>query len=242
MRATTAPSYLCAQSPRAGETGLPEPGRLPPVAAADLQHQSATWGIRLADGRVVETGSGRERTEADASWENTNPGGRGGCTAVVRDSYVTPWRRATDPAPAMAAGSLGNAAELAALRAQVGALTDSAAHYYALAIRYAPPGESTNPAPGPGRAHQPASPPAGGGTAGTSVGATDIHDRANAAAADQFFASLARLGATLAHGSTYVDATTAVLLVCGAGHRCSATPSSVDRGQPLCPTCVPTPQ
>ncbi|HEY5246886.1 MAG TPA: hypothetical protein VIJ15_00345, partial [Dermatophilaceae bacterium] len=166
----------------------------------------------------------------------------GGCTAVVRDSYVTPWRRAADTTPAMAAGSRGNAAELAALRAQVGALTDSAAHYYALAMRYAPPGESTSPAPGPGRAHQPASPPAGGGTASTTVGSLDIQDQADAAAADQFFASLAHLGATLAHGSTYVDATTAVLLVCGAGHRCSATPSSVDRGQPLCPACVPTPQ
>jgi hypothetical protein len=59
-----------------------------------LELASQQWGIKLPGGHVVATGTGAERTRADTAWENNDPRGKGGCTAVVRESYVTPWRDA----------------------------------------------------------------------------------------------------------------------------------------------------
>ena len=86
------------------------------------------WAIMCADGQVMPTGTGQERTDLDASWENAHPEGHGACTVVVRESYVTPWRAEDDPAPVLGDDD-SIAAELAALRAQVEALAESLSHH-----------------------------------------------------------------------------------------------------------------
>ena len=66
----------------------------------------------------------------------------------------------------------------------------------------------------------------------------EIQKQADQASADQFFESVARLGATLAPGAAYHGTTSPVPLICAVGHACTATPSSLQRGQQICDTCA----
>jgi hypothetical protein len=103
---------------------------------ADLELSGSQWAIKLSDGRVILTGTGKERTERDAEWENGHPHGHGGCCAVVRDAYQTPWRLAGAPAPVVAAcaeAALAQAAQVAALHTQVDRLVDLLLYYRHLA-------------------------------------------------------------------------------------------------------------
>ena len=103
---------------------------------AALELSGSQWAIKLPDGRVILTGTGKERTERDQEWENAHPHGRGGCCAVVRDVYRTPWRLAGAPAPVVAPcadAALAQAAQVAALHAQVDRLLDLPLYYRHLA-------------------------------------------------------------------------------------------------------------
>jgi hypothetical protein len=109
-------------------------------APAVLEPSGSQWAIKLPDGRVIPTGAGQERTERDAEWENNNPQGRGGCSAVVRDAYRTPWRPVQDPAPVVEPGTeaaKAQAAEVADLHAQVADLVDLMLYYRHLAAKQA---------------------------------------------------------------------------------------------------------
>jgi len=66
----------------------------------------------------------------------------------------------------------------------------------------------------------------------------EIQKQADQASVDEFFESVARLGASPAPGATYSGITTPVALICAAGHACAATPSSLWRGQEICETCA----
>ena len=66
----------------------------------------------------------------------------------------------------------------------------------------------------------------------------EIQKQADQASTDEFFESVARLGASPVPGATYRGTTMPVSLICAAGHACSATPSSVHRGQEICDTCA----
>jgi hypothetical protein len=66
----------------------------------------------------------------------------------------------------------------------------------------------------------------------------EIQKQADQASADEFFDSVARLGASPVPGATYGGTTTPVALICAVGHGCTATPSSVQRGQEICDTCA----
>jgi hypothetical protein len=66
----------------------------------------------------------------------------------------------------------------------------------------------------------------------------EIQRQADQASADRFFESVARLGASPSPGATYRGTTTPVALICEAGHACTATPSSLVRGQEVCETCA----
>jgi hypothetical protein len=80
---------------------------------------------------------------------------------------------------------------------------------------------------------------AGEGDAGSGTLTTmEIQKQADQASADQFFESVARLGASPVPGATYSGATSPVPLICVVGHACTATPSSVQRGQEICETCA----
>jgi len=122
---------------------------------AVLEPSGSQWAIKLPDGRVIPTGAGQERTERDAEWENNNPQGRGGCSAVVRDAYRTPWRPVQDPAPVVeprAEAARAQAAEVADLQAQVADLVDLMLHYRRLAAKQAktcplPTGHTQDPGP-----------------------------------------------------------------------------------------------
>jgi hypothetical protein len=123
---------------------------------AALELSGSQWAIKLPDGRVIPTGTGKERTERDAEWENGHPHGHGGCCAVVRDAYRTPWRLAGAPAPVVAPcaeAALAQAAQVAALHAQVDRLVDLLLYYRHLAA-----GQTEadllprHPRPGPGGA------------------------------------------------------------------------------------------
>jgi hypothetical protein len=70
------------------------------------------------------------------------------------------------------------------------------------------------------------------------VTAMEIQEQADQASADEFFESAARLGAFPAPGATYSGITSPVTLICAVGHACSATPSSLRRGQEICDTCA----
>jgi hypothetical protein len=94
MMRTVTPSAF-AESLRAGP---PSPHRPDVFTPPVLEPSGSQWAIKVPDGRVIPTGAGQERTERDVEWENSHPHGRGGCSAVVRDGYKTPWRRAEDPA------------------------------------------------------------------------------------------------------------------------------------------------
>lgn len=125
-------------TPPACEESLPNSSHAvaDPNTPVDLEPSGSQWAIRLPDGRVIPTGTDQERTERDAEWENNNPQGRGGCSAVVRDAYRTPWRPADDPAPVVAPGAeaaMAQAAEVAALQAQVTHLVDLMRYYRDLA-------------------------------------------------------------------------------------------------------------
>ena len=103
---------------------------------AALELSGSQWAIKLPDGRVIPTGTGKERTERDAEWENGHPHGHDGCCAVVRDAYQTPWRLAGAPAPVVAPcaeAALAQAAQVAALHAQVDRLVDLLVYYRYLA-------------------------------------------------------------------------------------------------------------
>ena len=103
---------------------------------AALELSGSQWAIKLHDGRVILTGTGKERTQRDAEWENGHPHGHGGCCAVVRDAYRTPWRLAGAPAPVVAPcaeAALAQAAQVAALQAQVNRLVDLLLYYRHLA-------------------------------------------------------------------------------------------------------------
>jgi hypothetical protein len=121
---------------------------------AVLEPTGSQWAIKLPDGRVIPTGTGQERTERDAEWENNNPQGRGGCSAVVRDAYRTPWRPVEDPAPVVEPGTeaaKARAAEVADLHAQVADLVDLMLYYRHLAAKQAktcplPTGHTQDPA------------------------------------------------------------------------------------------------
>lgn len=77
------------------------------------------------------------------------------------------------------------------------------------------------------------------GTAGSVTLTTmDIQTQAEQASADEFFESVARLGASPAPGATYSGTTAPIPLICTDGHACTATPSSVQRGQEICDTCA----
>jgi len=75
---------------------------------------------------------------------------------------------------------------------------------------------------------------AGSGTLTT----MEIQKQADQASTDQFFESVARLGASPVPGATYRGTTTPVPLICAVGHACTATPSSMQRGQEICDTCA----
>ena len=75
---------------------------------------------------------------------------------------------------------------------------------------------------------------AGSGTLTT----MEIQRQADQASTDQFFESVARLGASPVPGATYRGTSTPVPLICAVGHACTATPSSVLRGQEICDTCA----
>jgi hypothetical protein len=66
----------------------------------------------------------------------------------------------------------------------------------------------------------------------------EIQKQADQASTDQFFESVARLGASPVPGATYRGTTTPVALICAVGHACTATPSSLQRGQQICDTCA----
>ena len=66
----------------------------------------------------------------------------------------------------------------------------------------------------------------------------EIQRQADQASADEFFESVAKLGASPVPGATYRGTTTPVALICAAGHACTATPSSLQRGQEICDTCA----
>ena len=66
----------------------------------------------------------------------------------------------------------------------------------------------------------------------------EIQRQADQASADEFFESVAKLGASPVPGATYRGTTTPVSLICAAGHACTATPSSLQRGQEICDTCA----
>jgi hypothetical protein len=66
----------------------------------------------------------------------------------------------------------------------------------------------------------------------------EIQKQADQASADEFFESVARLGASPAPGAIYSGTTTPVPLICTVGHACTATPSSLRRGQEICDTCA----
>ena len=66
----------------------------------------------------------------------------------------------------------------------------------------------------------------------------EIQKQADQASADQFFESVARLGASPVPGATYNGATSPVALICAVGHACAPTPSSVQRGQGICDICA----
>jgi hypothetical protein len=66
----------------------------------------------------------------------------------------------------------------------------------------------------------------------------EIQQQADQASADEFFKSVARLGASPVPGATYRDTTMPVQLICAVGHACTATPSSVLRGKAICDTCA----
>jgi hypothetical protein len=68
--------------------------------------------------------------------------------------------------------------------------------------------------------------------------ADQVQQQADQASADEFFESVARLGASPVPGATYRGTTMPVPLICAVGHACSATPSSVHRGQEICDTCA----
>lgn len=95
----------------------------------------------------------QERTERDAEWENAHPHGHGDCYAVDRDAYRTPWRLAAAPAPVVALcaeAALAQAAQVAALHAQVDRLVDLLLYYRHLAAGHT----EADPLPltqGPGR-------------------------------------------------------------------------------------------
>ena len=65
----------------------------------------------------------------------------------------------------------------------------------------------------------------------------EIQRQADQASADEFFESVARLGASPVPGATYGGTTMPVALTCAAGHTCTATPSSLQRGQEICDIC-----
>jgi hypothetical protein len=75
---------------------------------------------------------------------------------------------------------------------------------------------------------------AGGGT----LTIMEIQRQADQASADQFFESVARLGASPVPGAAYRGTTAPVALICAVGHACAATPSSLQRGQEICETCA----
>jgi len=103
---------------------------------AALELSGSQWAIKLPDGRVILTGTGKDRTERDAEWENAHSHGHGGCCAVVRDAYRTPWRPAGAPVPVVAPcaeAALAQAAQVAALHAQVDRLVDLLLYYRHLA-------------------------------------------------------------------------------------------------------------
>jgi hypothetical protein len=62
----------------------------------------------------------------------------------------------------------------------------------------------------------------------------EIQQQADQASADAFFKSVAGLGASPVPGATYRGTTSPVPLICAVGHACTATPSSVLRGQEIC--------
>jgi hypothetical protein len=69
----------------------------------------------------------------------------------------------------------------------------------------------------------------------------EIQKQADQASADEFFDAVARLGASPVPGATYCGTTTPVSLICAVGHACTATPSSLRRGQDICDTCADHP-
>jgi len=77
-----------------------------------------------------------------------------------------------------------------------------------------------------------------GDTGSGTLTTMEIQKQADQASADQFFESVARLGASPVPGAAYRGTTTPVALICAVGHACTATPSSLQRGQEICATCV----
>ena len=87
---------------------------------AALELSGSQWAIKLPDGRVILTGTGKERTERDAEWENGHPYGHGGRGGIDHDAYQTPWGLAGAPAPVVAPceeAGLAQAAQVPALHA-----------------------------------------------------------------------------------------------------------------------------
>ena len=87
---------------------------------AALELSGSQWAIQLPDGRVNPTGTGKDRTERDAEWENGHPHGRGGRGGIDHDAYQTPRRLAGAPAPVVGPcveAALAQAAQVAALHA-----------------------------------------------------------------------------------------------------------------------------
>lgn len=99
---------------------------------AALEVSGSQWAIQLPDGRVNPTGTGKDRTERDAEWENGHPHGRGGRGGIDHDVYQTPWGLAGAPAPVV------TPCEEAALvqPAQVAALHEPGCHLRSLLLYY----------------------------------------------------------------------------------------------------------
>jgi hypothetical protein len=87
---------------------------------AALDVSGSQWAIKLPDGRVNPTETGKDRTERDAEWEDGHPYGHGGPRGIDHDAYQTPWGLAGAPAPVVAPceeAGLAQAAQVPALHA-----------------------------------------------------------------------------------------------------------------------------
>ena len=99
---------------------------------AALELSGSQWAIKLPDGRVNPTGTGKDRTERAAEWENGHPYGHGGRGGIDHDAHQTPWGLAGAPAPVVAPCEEAGLAQAA----QVAALHEPGCHLRSLLLYY----------------------------------------------------------------------------------------------------------